>query len=91
MISKIPYGRQYIDKNDLSKVSKSLKQPLITTGNFVDDFEKKLRKFFKVDNAFVCNSGTSALHLAFLASDIKKGDVVIMPPINFISAYVCVN
>ena len=46
------------DKNDLSKVSKSLKQPLITTGNFVDDFEK-LRKFFKVDNAFVCNSGTS--------------------------------
>ncbi len=87
MISKIPYGRQYIDKNDLSKVSKSLKQPLITTGNFVDDFEKKLRKFFKVDNAFVCNSGTSALHLAFLASDIKKGDVVIMPAINFISAY----
>ena len=48
---------------------------------------KKLRKFFKVDNAFVCNSGTSALHLAFLASDIKKGDVVIMPAINFISAY----
>ena len=35
------------------KVSKSLKQPLITTGNFVDDFEKKLRKFFKVDNAFM--------------------------------------
>ena len=45
MISKIPYGRQYIDKNDLSKVSKSLKQPLITTGNFVDDFEK-IKKIF---------------------------------------------
>ncbi len=84
---KIPYGRQYIDKHDLLTVSKSLKQPLITTGSYVKSFEKKLSKYFKVNNALVCNSGTSALHLAFLASNIKKGDVVIMPAINFISAY----
>ena len=83
----IPYGRQYIDKDDLLIVSKSLKQPLITTGSFVKNFEKKLSKFLKVKNAITCNSGTAALHLAFLASDIKKDDVVIMPAINFISAY----
>jgi dTDP-4-amino-4,6-dideoxygalactose transaminase len=87
LTTKIPYGRQNINKDDLLIVSKSLKQPLITTGSFVKNFEKKLSKFLKVKNAITCNSGTAALHLAFLASDIKKGDVVIMPAINFISAY----
>lgn len=86
-MSKIPYGRQYIDNKDFLLVSKSLREPLITTGKFVKKFENNLSKFFKVNNAISCNSGTAALHLAFLASDLKKGDVVIMPAVNFISAY----
>lgn len=87
MTSKIPYGRQYIDKKDLLMVSSSLKEQLITTGKFVKKFENELSNFLKVNNAISCNSGTSALHLAFLASDLKKNDVVIMPAVNFISAY----
>jgi len=31
----IPYNRQYIDNQDIRIVSKSLKQNLITTGNYV--------------------------------------------------------
>lgn len=87
MTSKIPYGRQYIDKKDLLMVSSSLKEPLITTGKFVKKFEKKLSNFLRVNNAISCNSGTAALHLAFLASNLKKNEVVIMPAVNFISAY----
>ena len=87
MTTRIPYGKQYIDKSDLQMVSKSLKEPLITTGNFVKKFENNLSNFLKVKNAISCNSGTAALHLAFLASDLKKNDIVIMPAINFISAY----
>jgi len=85
--TRIPYGKQHIDKSDLQMVSKSLKEPLITTGNFVKKFENNLSNFLKVKNAISCNSGTAALHLAFLASDLKKNDIVIMPAINFISAY----
>jgi len=41
----IPYGRQYIDNQDIKFVSKALKQDLITTENYV----KKLRiKFLKI-------------------------------------------
>lgn len=87
MTTRIPYGKQHIDKSDLQMVSKSLKEPLITTGNFVKKFENNLSNFLKVKSAISCNSGTAALHLAFLASDIKKNDTVIMPSINFISAY----
>ena len=42
MTSKIPYGRQYIDKKDLLMVSSSLKEQLITTGKFVKKFENEL-------------------------------------------------
>ena len=83
----IPYGRQYIDSQDIKFVSKALKQDLITTGNYVKKFEKNISKFLKVKFATSCSSGTSAIHLAFMAIDLKKEDIVIMPAINFIAAY----
>ena len=83
----IPYGRQYIDNIDINFVSKALKEDLITTGSYVKKFEKKISKFLKVKYVASCNSGTSALHLAFMAINLKKDDVIIMPAINFIAAY----
>ncbi len=83
----IPYGRQYIDIEDIRIVTKSLKQDLITTGRYVKKFESKFSKFFKVKYAVSCNSGTSALHLALMAINIKKNDAIIMPAINFIAVY----
>jgi dTDP-4-amino-4,6-dideoxygalactose transaminase len=83
----IPYGRQYIDSQDIRLVSKALKEDLITTGLYVKKFEKKISKFLKVKYTASCNSGTSALHLALMAIGLEKDDVVIMPVINFIAAY----
>ena len=83
----IPYGRQYIDSRDIKSVSQALKQNLITTGNYVKKFEDKISKFLKAKYVASCNSGTSALHLAFMAIDLKKNDIIIMPAINFIAAY----
>jgi dTDP-4-amino-4,6-dideoxygalactose transaminase len=83
----IPYGRQYIDSQDIRLVSKALKEDLITTGHYVKKFENKISKFLKVKYAASCNSGTSGLHLAFMAINLKKDDAIIMPAINFISAY----
>ena len=83
----IPYGRQYIDNQDISLVSKSLRQDLITTGYYVKRFENKILKFLKTKYAVSCSSGTSALHLALIAINLRKDDVIIMPAINFIAAY----
>jgi dTDP-4-amino-4,6-dideoxygalactose transaminase len=83
----IPYGRQYIDSQDIRLVSNSLKEDLITTGVYVKKFENKISKFLKVKYTASCNSGTSALHLAFMAINLKKDDVIIMPAINFIAVY----
>ena len=83
----IPYGRQFINQSDINWVSSSLKNDLITTGKNVEKFELKNTKFLKAKFALSCSNGTAALHLAFCAIRLKKNDNIIMPSINFISAY----
>ena len=43
------------------------------------EFESKFSQYVQHKYAVSCNTGTSALHLALLALDIKKGDEVIVP------------
>jgi len=83
----IPYGRQFIDRSDVKEVSKALVQDFITTGNYVKKFEDKVSSFLRVKYALSCINGTAALHLAFMAINLKKNDVVIMPAVNFVASY----
>ena len=82
----LPYGKQYIDNLDVKYVLKSLKEKLITNGRYVDKFEKSISNLFKNKYSASCNSGTSALHLALLSIDIKKGDAVVVSSITFVAA-----
>ena len=83
----IPYNRQYIDKADIKNVKNSLKAKLITTGKYNKKFETLVSRKFSCKFSSIVNSGTAALHLSFLAINIKKNDIIIMPAINFISSY----
>ena len=83
----IPYGRQFISKDDIKNVSKILRQDIITSGSKVPEFEKEIQKYLKCKYSTVCNSGTSAIFLSLLSIGVKKNDVIIMPAINFIAAY----
>mgnify|MGYP001329253272 CR=1 FL=1 len=88
----ISYGKQFIAANDSKHVLNSLKNEIISNGPYVEKFEKKLSNFLNSKYTLVCNSGTSALHLAFLTLGVKKDDVVIMPSINFIASFsVCTS
>ena len=35
----------------------------------------------------MCSSGTTAIHLSMLSLNLKKGDTILMPAINFIASY----
>ena len=83
----IPYGKQYIDSKDIKIVSQSLKSNLITTGSYVDRFEKTIKKYFNSKYVLSCTSGTSALDLSIRSIDLKVGEVVIMPAVTFIASY----
>ena len=82
-MKQIPYGRQSIFRKDLREVIKSLSNDLITTGPYVEKFEKLIKKTLKTKFALTCTSGTAALHLAFMSINLKKEDVIILPIINF--------
>jgi len=83
----IPYGRQFIDNKDKRLILLAIKEDLITTGNYVNKFEKSVSNLFGSKYSISCSSGTAALHLAFLSINLKKNEIVIMPAINFIAGY----
>ena len=86
MKKTIHYGAQFIFKNDINFIKKSLQKNLITTGPYVKHFEDSIKSFLKVKYVSACSSGTSALHLVFMAIDLNKEDNIILPSINFIAA-----
>lgn len=83
----IPYGKQYIDTKDKLSVLNSLSNDLITTGPLVNKFESKLKKYLQCKYSYVCSSGTSAIHLAMLSLNLTRGDIILMPAVNFIASY----
>ena len=83
----IPYGKQYIDKQDIKFVVSALKKTKITTGNSVKNFEKKIKYFLGSKYSICCSSGTSALFIALQSIDLKKKDIIIMPSVNFVASY----
>ena len=52
--------------------------------SFVNEFEKKFAKKFKINHAIACNSGTSGLHAALFSLGIGKNDEVIIPALTVI-------
>ena len=84
--NRINYGSQFIDKDDIQSVIKSLKSKNITNGTFVKKFQKNLEKYLNVKHVSVCNSGTSALELAMIAIGLKSNDNIILPSINFVAS-----
>ena len=60
---KITYGKHYIDKDDINNVVKSLKSSLITQGENLDKFERKLNNRFGSKYCSVVSNGTAALHI----------------------------
>ena len=82
----IPYGKQFIDDNDILSVGRTLKKNFITGGYQVEKFETEFSK--KVGSKFSvsCSNATSGLLLSYMALNIKQNDVLLMPSINFVAS-----
>ncbi len=82
----ISYGQQSIDSSDIKYVTKSLKSKFITQGPLVQKFENSLKKKLKCNYVTVVNNGSSALLLVGKILNWKKGDLIAVPPITFLSS-----
>ena len=81
----IPYGRQLIDATDLEAVADVLQSAWLTTGPAVTEFEQAVAQYVGVRSSVAVNSGTSALHVAYAAAGIGKGDEVVTTPLTFVA------
>ncbi len=79
----LPYGRQTIYPSDVERVTKTLLSDWLTQGPEIENFEKAVAKFTGAKYAVAYSSGTSALHGAYFAAGLKKGEEVLMGPITF--------
>ena len=81
----LPYGRQWIEDDDIAAVTAVLKSDLLTYGPRMAAFEADLAALVGATEAAACSSGTSALHLALAGLGIGPGDVCIVPAMTFLS------
>lgn len=87
--TRINYGRQWIDDDDIQSVVDTLKSDYLTCGPKVAELEKKLSDYTGAKYAVACSNGTAALHLACITAGIGQGDEVITTPITFAASANC--
>lgn len=88
--ASLPYGRQWLDEDDVATVAEVLRGDWLTQGPAVAAFEKALADYCGARYAVAVSSGTAALHLAALAAGVGPGDVGITSPITFVASANCI-
>src|SRR5919199_2564143 len=86
----IPINKPWLGAEEKTEIVSVLDDSALTSaskdgGKRVRDFESELRNFLKVKHVIAVNSGTSALHAALLAADIKKDDEILLPSFTFVA------
>lgn len=81
----IPFHVPSIGDEEVREVEATLRSGWLTTGPRTAQFEKEFAAYVRAPNAIAVNSCTAALHVAFAALGIGKGDEVITTPLTFCS------
>jgi dTDP-4-amino-4,6-dideoxygalactose transaminase len=79
----IPAANPIIGKEERRAVDRVLRSGGLAQGPEVAAFEKEFSSHVDGRHSIALNSGTSALHMAFIAAGIKPGDEVIVPSFSF--------
>ncbi|HEX2188377.1 MAG TPA: UDP-4-amino-4,6-dideoxy-N-acetyl-beta-L-altrosamine transaminase [Longimicrobiaceae bacterium] len=86
----LPYGRQWLDDDDVEAVVRALRSDWLTTGPLVPEFERAFAESAGAAEAVAVSNGTAALHAAMHALGIGPGDEVIVPAMTFAASSNCV-
>lgn len=87
--SKIFYGKQWVQEDDVEAVCEVLRGDTVTCGPYVEQLEKDLVQYTNAKYAVAVSNGTAALHCACIAAGLKPGDEVITTPLTFAASANC--
>jgi dTDP-4-amino-4,6-dideoxygalactose transaminase len=79
----IPAARPMIDESDIDAVVAVMRSGMVVQGPQVKAFEEEFSAVVDGRECIAVNSGTSALHLTFMALGFGPGDEVICPSFTF--------
>lgn len=79
----IPAARPEVGVEEREAVDRVMRSGMLAQGPEVAAFEQEFSTLVEGAHSVALNSGTSALHMAFLAAGIGPGDEVIVPSFSF--------
>jgi dTDP-4-amino-4,6-dideoxygalactose transaminase len=79
----VPFAPPSLGDREIAEVVATLESGWLSTGPRVSAFEEAFAAYVGARHGIALNSGTAALHLALLASDIGTGDEVVTTPLTF--------
>ena len=85
----IPYGKHFLDQDDIDAVVETLKSGALTQGPAVAKLESEIAQYTGAKHAVAVSSGTAALHLACMALELTTGDQVLTSANTFVASANC--
>lgn len=83
--TRVPFFMHDLGQAELDAVAEVLRNPILTTGEWVARFEKLFAERMGARHAIAVTSCTGALHLSLLALGVGSGAEVITTPMTFIA------
>jgi perosamine synthetase len=84
--SFIPISKPFIGAREKELVLDALDSGWVSSiGKYIDEFEAGFARYCGTEYALAVSNGTTGLHLALAALDLKPGDEVIVPDLTFVA------
>ncbi len=82
----IPWAKPDFYGYEEKYLKEALKSTWISDGKFLTKLEKNFSNYLRVRESIAVSNGTAAIHLIYLAMDLKKGDEIIVPGFGYMAA-----
>lgn len=82
----IPYGKHYIDEEDIAAVAELMRKGWLTQGPEIAVFEADMVAYTGARYAVAVASGSAALHLATIAAGVGPGHCLVTSPNTFVAS-----
>jgi perosamine synthetase len=86
---EIPLARPEVDDADIAAVVEVLRDPQLSLGPRVPEFERAVAAYCGAAHAVALSSGTAGLHLLVHALGLGPGDEVVTTPFSFVASSNC--
>ena len=82
----IPWAKPDFYGYEEKYLKQALKSTWISDGSFVKKLEKNFSNYLKTNESIAVCNGTAAIHLVYMALDLKKNDEIIVPGFGYMAA-----